>query len=260
MRTTGALLAAAIGLFGCAGERGSTEKDSAAARSVAASGPATAASGAVSVDGRAVRVLFVGTSLTAGLGLDPDSAYPAIIERTARAAGVPLLATNAGVSGETSAGALRRIDWALREPADVVVLETGANDGLRALRIDSTRANLRALVRRVKATRPDARIVLVQMLAPPNLGAGYTSRFRAMFPEVARAEGVALAPFLLEGVAGVDSLNQADGIHPNERGERIVAATVWRALQPVVDSVRAASGVGGGAAAGAAPAAGPRGG
>jgi acyl-CoA thioesterase-1 len=106
--------------------------------------------------------------------------------------------------------------------------------------VASTQANLEAIVRRIKAVQPRARIVLVQMLAPPNLGSGYTTRFRDMYPSVARAEGVTLAPFLLEGVAGIDSLNQADGIHPNERGERIVAATVWRALRPVVDSARVA--------------------
>ena len=188
-----------------------------------------------------LKVLFLGTSLTAGLGLDPDSAYPALIQRKADSAGIPVAVTNAGVSGETSAGALRRIDWVLREPADVVVIETGANDGLRALRVDSTRANLEALVERIRGARPTARVVLVQMEAPPNLGARYTADFRGMFPGVAQKYGLALIPFLLDRVAGIDSLNQADGIHPNERGERIVAETVWRALRPVLDSARAAS-------------------
>jgi acyl-CoA thioesterase-1 len=189
-----------------------------------------------------LKVLFVGTSLTAGLGLDPDSAYPALIQRKADSAGIPLAVTNAGVSGETSAGALRRIDWVLREPSDVVVIETGANDGLRALRVDSTRANLEALVERIRGARPTARVVLVQMEAPPNLGARYTAEFRGMFPGVAQKYGLVLIPFLLDRVAGIDSLNQADGMHPNEAGERIVAETVWRALRPVLDSARAAAG------------------
>jgi acyl-CoA thioesterase-1 len=193
----------------------------------------------------------MGTSLTAGLGLDPDSAFPAIIQRKADSAGVPLDAVNAGSSGETSAGALRRIAWVLRERPDIVVLETGANDGLRALRVDSTRANLEAIVERIRAAHPEARIVLVQMEAPPNLGPRYTADFRAMFPAVAGKYGLALVPFLLDQVAGIDSLNQADGIHPNEAGERIVAETVWRTLRPVLDSARAATLVPAGAAGGA---------
>jgi acyl-CoA thioesterase-1 len=199
-------------------------------------GPPSAVASVPAADaaGGPLRVVFVGTSLTAGLGLDPDSAYPAAIQRRADAAGLRVQVVNAGVSGETSAGALRRIDWVLREPADVIVLETGANDGLRALRVDSTRANVEALVRKVKAVLPAARIVLVQMEAPPNLGAGYTGEFHAMFPSIAQSEGITLAPFLLEGVAGVDALNQADGVHPNAAGERKVTDNVWRALEPVL--------------------------
>ena len=186
-----------------------------------------------------VRVVFIGTSLTAGLGLDPDSAYPARIQRKADSAGLEVLVVNAGVSGETSAGALRRIDWVLREPADVVVLETGANDGLRALRVDSTRANIEGIVRKIKASLPRARIALVQMEAPPNLGPRYTADFHAMFPGVARGEGLTLVPFLLADVAGVARLNQADGIHPNDAGERIVADHVWKVLEPVVRAAAA---------------------
>lgn len=199
----------------------------------ASDAPAAAARGPL-------RVVFVGTSLTAGLGLDPDSAYPALIQRKADSAGVPMVAVNAGVSGETSAGALRRIDWVLREPLDVLVLETGANDGLRALRVDSTRENLAAILARTRQAHPAARLLVVQMEAPPNLGPEYTSRFRGMFPDVAKAAGAAVTPFLLDRVAGVARLNQADGIHPNEAGARIVAETVWQALRPVLDSARAA--------------------
>lgn len=207
-------------------------------------GGAGAVAGAASAPAEAepgpLRVVFVGTSLTAGLGLDPDSAYPALIQRKADSAGVPIVAVNAGVSGETSAGALRRIDWVLREPLDVLVLETGANDGLRALRVDSTRENLAAILARTRQAHPAARLLVVQMEAPPNLGPDYTGRFRGMFPEVARASGATLTPFLLDRVAGVARLNQPDGIHPNEAGARVVASTVWAALRPVLDSARAA--------------------
>ncbi|WP_275826993.1 arylesterase [Roseisolibacter sp. H3M3-2] len=227
----GALLAAALG---CGAGAGAPKDTAAAAADSAAVGATPPAAGAP------LRVLFVGTSLTAGLGLDPDSAYPALIQRAADSAGVPMTVVNAGVSGETSAGALRRIDWVLREPVDVLVLETGANDGLRALRVDSTRANLEAILTRARRAHPRARLVLVQMEAPPNLGAEYTGRFRGMFPEVARAAGATLTPFLLDSVAGVGRLNQGDGIHPNEAGARVVARTVWRALRPVVDSALAA--------------------
>src|SRR4051812_37728391 len=129
-------------------------------------------------------VLMVGTSLTAGLGLDPEEAYPALLQRKADSAGYHVDIVNAGLSGETSAGALRRMDWLLKGPADVVVIETGANDGLRGLDVDSTRANLRAILGKVKAARPAARILLAQMEAPPNLGAKYTSAFHAMYQDV----------------------------------------------------------------------------
>lgn len=182
------------------------------------------------------RVVFLGTSLTAGLGLDPDSAYPALVERKAAAAGTPITVVNAGVSGETSAGALRRVDWVLREPADVIVVETGANDGLRGQRPDSLAANLTRIVERARAAQPRARVALVQMEAPRNFGAAYVARFHAVYPDVARRTGATLLPFLLDGVAGDPRLNQPDGVHPNEEGARRVADTMWRALAPLVAS------------------------
>ena len=212
-----------------------------AAEATPAAAPASASAaptGATTPAPRArPRVVFIGTSLTAGLGLDPDSAYPAVVGRLAERAGTPILVVNAGQSGETSAGALRRVDWVLREPADVVVVETGANDGLRGLSVDSLRANLDAILSRVRRDQPRARVALVQMEAPRNLGAGYTARFHAAFPAAAKAAGVTLLPFLLEGVAGDPALNQADGVHPTAEGARRVGATVWKALRPVVDSV-----------------------
>lgn len=180
------------------------------------------------------RLLFVGTSLTAGLGLEPDEAYPALIARRIDSLGLPYRVDNAGYSGETSAGALRRIDWLVREPVDVLVLETGANDGLRGLSVDTMRANVQAIIDRVRAVSPNARILLVGMEAPPNLGPRYTSEFRKVFPELAERNDAELLPFLLEGVAAVDSLNQADGIHPNAAGSRRVAETVWEALRPLL--------------------------
>ena len=184
-------------------------------------------------------VLIVGTSLTAGLGLDPEEAYPALLQRKADSLGLHVEIVNAGLSGETSAGALRRMDWLLRGPADVVIIETGANDGLRGLDVDSTRANLRAIVGKVKAARPAARILLAQMEAPPNLGAKYTSAFHAMYQDVARETSTEVMPFLLAGVAGIASLNQPDGMHPNEKGEQIVANNVWAALEPVLKQLDA---------------------
>lgn len=183
-------------------------------------------------------VLFIGTSLTAGYGLQPDQAYPVLVEHMADSAGVPIRAVNAGVSGETSAGALARIDWVLRQPADVIVIETGANDALRALPVSEARANIAAILRKAKHDRPRAKLVLVQMEAPPNLGAAYTTAFHDMYGELARQYGATLAPFLLDGVAGNANLNQADGVHPNVVGERIVAQNIWRALAPVVQGSR----------------------
>jgi acyl-CoA thioesterase-1 len=180
-------------------------------------------------------ILFVGTSITAGLGLEPDSAFPQMIDRKLDSLRLPYDAVNAGVSGETSAGLLRRIDWLLRQPFDVVVVETGANDALRGTPVATVRANVQHVVDRIRSSHPDAAILLAQMEALPNLGERYTSEFRAMFPDVARRNGLTLLPFLLDGVAGHRELNQADGIHPNMAGERIVAENVWRALYPILE-------------------------
>jgi len=182
-------------------------------------------------------VLFAGTSLTAGLGLDPDSAYPMLIQRKIDSAGLPFDVVNAGVSGETSSGLLDRLDWLLRGNFAVMVIETGANDGLRGIPAATVKANLEAALDRIRAGRPEARAVLVQMEALPNLGPKYAAEFHAVYPTVAREKGVALVPFLLAGVAGHRELNQGDGIHPNYVGERMVAATVWKGLRPILDSV-----------------------
>lgn len=183
-------------------------------------------------------IVFLGTSLTAGYGLpDPKLAYPALIQRKLDSAGLRYRAVNRGVSGETSAGALRRIDWILREGnVAVLMVETGANDGLRGQNPDSTKANIQAIFDRARGLEPPPRLMLTGMEAMPNLGTDYTSRFRAIYPDLARSNRAALVPFLLEGVAGVDSLNQADGIHPTARGQEIVAENVWRVLRDVLTS------------------------
>lgn len=177
-------------------------------------------------------VVFLGTSLTAGYGLaSEDDTYVRRLAELAADEGLPFRAMNAGVSGDTSAGGLRRLDWVLQQPLDVLVVELGANDGLRGLPTDALRDNLVAIVRGTRERHPDARIVLVTMEAPPNLGAAYTERFRSVFAEVAEAEGVILAPFLLEGIAGDPTLNQGDGIHPTAEGHERMARNLWPALR-----------------------------
>jgi acyl-CoA thioesterase I len=180
------------------------------------------------------RVVFLGTSLTAGLGLDPEQAYPALIQRKIDSAGLPFEAVNAGVSGETSAGARRRIDWILRQPASVLVIETGANDGLRGLEVDSLRANIQAIIDEARRLSPPPAMILVGMRAPPNMGLGYTRRFRQVYDDLAEENELPLVPFLLEGVAGIGSRNQADMIHPTAKGQQRMAEMVWKVLEPVL--------------------------
>jgi acyl-CoA thioesterase-1 len=179
-------------------------------------------------------VVFLGTSLTAGYGLQPEEAYPALLQQKIDSAGLNYRVVNAGVSGETSAGARRRIDWLLREPVSVLVVETGANDGLRGLSADSLRANIQAILDRARELRPVPRVVLVGMRIPPNYGQAYSRQFERIYPELARANGAELVPFLLQDVGGVAALNQPDGVHPTAQGQRRMAETVWRVLEPVL--------------------------
>jgi acyl-CoA thioesterase-1 len=181
-------------------------------------------------------ILFLGTSLTAGYGVGADRAYPAYLQEKIDSAGLPFHVRNAGISGETSAGGLRRIDWALQSPVEVLVLELGANDGLRGLDPARMRANLDEILRRTRDRYPDVAVLLLGMEAPPNLGERYTRRFRDVYRELAEAYDAVLVPFLLEGVAGVPSLNQADGLHPTAEGQRRMAETVWPALAPVLEA------------------------
>lgn len=179
-------------------------------------------------------IVFFGDSITAGYGLDPDEAYPALIQQKLDAAGRPWRVVNAGLSGETTAGGLRRLDWILRQPVDILVIELGGNDGLRGIPPETSRANLQAMIERIRLKDPRVTIVLAGMQVPANLGPGYTRQFAAMYPDLAGKNHTVLIPFLLEGVGGVASLNQADGIHPTAEGHRIVAETVWRTLQPLL--------------------------
>ena len=179
-------------------------------------------------------ILFVGTSLTAGLGLDVSQAYPAHVEKRLEASGLDYRAVNAGVSGETSAGAVRRMDWLLRQQVAVLVLETGANDGLRGQDPEATRANIQAIFNRARQQDPSPQLVLVAMEALPNYGEDYRESFRAIYPELAEANDATLIPFLLEGVAGDPELNQPDGIHPTAEGHAVVAENVWKALEPLL--------------------------
>jgi acyl-CoA thioesterase-1 len=182
-------------------------------------------------------VVFLGDSLTAGYGLaDPASeAYPALIADRLRAAGAAWKVVNAGISGDTTAGGLRRIDWTLRAPVDVLVVALGANDGLRGVDPAVTAANLRGIIERARARHPAVRILVAGMQLPPELGAAHTAAFARVFPDVAAATGAALVPFLLAGVGGEPALNLGDRIHPNAAGHAVMAATVWPHLEPLLD-------------------------
>ena len=184
------------------------------------------------VDTSRPAIVFIGTSLTAGYGLpDPSLAYPAVVQRKIDSLGLKYRVVNRGVSGETSAGALQRIDWVLNQgPIAVLVIETGANDGLRGQDPDSVRQHIQTMIDHARRLNPPPVIVLAGMEAMPNLGEQYVTRFRAIYPELARANNARLIPFLLDGVAGVDSLNQADGIHPTAKGAERVAENVWKVV------------------------------
>ena len=180
-------------------------------------------------------ILFLGDSLSAGYGIDPEESFPALIQQRLDSKQLPFRVVNAGVSGETSAGGLRRLSWLLRQSVDVFVLELGANDGLRGVQLAETRSNLSAILDRVRESNPGAVLVVAGMKLPPNLGQTYISGFEAIFSELAGEYEAVLIPFLLEDVAGRPDLNQPDGIHPTPAGHKIVAETVWGYLAPLLN-------------------------
>lgn len=190
----------------------------------------------------APRIVILGDSITSGYGLeDPSEAYPALLQKKVREAGFPHQVVNAGVSGDTTAGGLRRVDWVLRQPVDVLVLALGGNDGLRGISPSLTRSNLVAILDKTRAKHPSARLVLAGMQMPPNMGEDYTREYREVFPKAAELRNASLIPFLLEGVGGRPALNQPDQIHPTAEGQVIIAETVWTVLKPVLAAATAAA-------------------
>ncbi len=179
-------------------------------------------------------ILFLGDSLTAGLGVEQSQAFPALIQEKIREKNLPFEVVNAGLSGDTTAGGLSRLDWILRKPIDILVLELGANDGLRGLPVSTMKSNLQRIIDRVKAKNPQVKIVIAGMEIPPNFGADYAADFRTAFAQLAQSNHAALIPFLLEGVGGHIDLNQPDQIHPTAAGHKIVAENVWRILEPLL--------------------------
>lgn len=184
-----------------------------------------------------IEILFLGDSLTAGYGLKPEDAYPALIGETLQADGTPVEIRNAGLSGDTTAGGARRIAWVLRQAPDIVVIALGGNDALRGLDPATMRDNLEATITTIREDAPTARILLAGMLAPPNLGPAYGAAFREVFADLGARPEITFVPFLLEGVAGDPALNQTDGIHPNREGQKKVAAHLLETLGPLVQEI-----------------------
>ncbi len=180
-------------------------------------------------------IIFFGNSLTAGYGLDDvGTGYVALIQQRLDSLGFAYTAVNAGLSGETSAGGNERVDWVIKQPVDIFVLELGGNDALRGIQTEETIKNLGSILQKVKAKYPNAKLVIAGMEAPPNMGQAYTSAFRAMYPKLAKEHGATLIPFLLDKVGGIPELNQGDRIHPNEKGQVIMRETVWNVIAPLL--------------------------
>jgi acyl-CoA thioesterase I len=222
----GIILATAllISLLSCSSEPGKTD----------ASTPGTQAPGAASTNSGKKTIVFFGNSLTAAYNLSPEEGFPALIQGKIDSLGLPYICVNAGLSGETTADGVNRIDWVLQQPMDIFVLELGGNDALRGLPIAESVKNMQAIVDKVKAARPNCKIVIAGMLAPPNLGPSYTNAFRELFSNLAKKNGAVLIPFLLKDVGGIPELNLGDGIHPNVAGQKIVAENVWAVLKTIL--------------------------
>lgn len=179
-------------------------------------------------------LLFLGDSITAGFGIELSQAFPARIQERINAKGWPFRVVNAGQSGDTSAGGLGRLNWLLKNRVDILVLELGANDGLRGLPVEVTQKSLQAIIDRTKRKYPDVKVVIAGMKVPPNMGADYGRRFEAQFAELAKKNKAVLIPFILDGVGGVRELNLPDGMHPTAKGHEIIARTVWKTLEPML--------------------------
>jgi acyl-CoA thioesterase-1 len=217
-----------LGMLSACGNNHDKDKTAAA---MANAKPSEAAPMATDIKAKVQNILFFGTSLTAGYGLDPAEAYPALIQKKIDSLDLPYKVINGGLSGETSAAGKSRIDWLLKQPIAVFVLELGANDGLRGLSVTQTSANLQAVIDKVKAKYPNVKMVMAGMQMPPNMGAKYTADFKAVFSNLAQKNQMVFVPFLLEGVGGVAKLNQEDGIHPTAEGQQILAENVWKKLK-----------------------------
>ena len=179
-------------------------------------------------------ILFFGDSITAGYGLDPSLAFPALIQNKIDEKALAYKVVNAGLSGETSAGGLRRVDWVLQQAVDIFILELGGNDGLRGLDLDQTKSNLQGIIDKVNARYPQATLILAGMEVPPNLGVDYRNQFREMYRQLSQENELVFIPFILDGVGGIPELNLADQIHPNADGHKIVADLVWDTLEPLL--------------------------
>lgn len=222
MNFKGILLFTSLGLFACQSE---PAKNTAAPQAQTQEQPAPVAK---------KNIVFFGNSLTAAYQLSPEQGFTAILQRRIDSLGLAYTCVNAGLSGETTADGVNRIDWVLQQPVDIFVLELGGNDALRGLPVTESKKNLQAMLEKVKAKYPNSKLVVAGMLAPPNLGAAYTNAFRDMYPALARKNGAVLIPFLLDGVGGIPELNLPDGIHPNVEGQKVVAETVWKILKPLL--------------------------
>jgi len=183
------------------------------------------------------RVLFFGDSITAGYGIDTKNAFPALIQQKIDSLGWNYNAVNAGLSGETSAGGLRRINWMLRQPVSVFVLELGGNDGLRGIDLDATQQNLQEIIDKVEAKYPNAKIIVTGMQVPPNLGPKYTQNFKEMYPELAQKNDAELIPYFLDDLGGNSELMQSDAIHPTAKGHKMLAQKIWDTLKPILQNI-----------------------
>lgn len=200
---------------------------------LSAAAPLLAADGQ-NANGGKKRIVVLGDSITAGYGLDPQEAYPALLQKKIDAAGLPYTVTNAGVSGDTTAGGLRRVNWALGQGGDVLVVALGGNDGLRGISPKQTEENLSGIIDKAREKQPAVKVIIAGMQMPDNMGAEFTAQFKELFPKVAKEKNASLVPFLLEGVGGIESLNQADRIHPTPEGQEKVADNVWKILEAVL--------------------------